>query len=70
MRCYICDVRLSPDEINYDAEHGRYDPCYTCQDASGTNTFQKATDLEILEAISDEEEQPVETQNHTEDSLS
>lgn len=34
MRCYICDVILSPTEIQVDKRTGEYEPCSKCRDAA------------------------------------
>ncbi len=52
MRCNICDALLSPEEIKFETDYGRYAPCRRCIDASGvlaTNT--EPTELEELEAL-------------------
>lgn len=52
MRCNICDARLSPEEIEFERDFGRYAPCRRCIVASGVS-LQSAdpTDLEELEAL-------------------
>jgi len=56
-RCYICDVKLSEAEIKYNSDYGRYNPCYTCINATPSKE-QTSIDMDILEAmtaISEEE---------------
>ena len=30
MKCYICDRTLDEEQVQYNEEHGDYDPCPTC----------------------------------------
>ena len=30
MRCYICNAVLEDDSVNYNEDHGDYDPCPSC----------------------------------------
>lgn len=34
MRCHICDAGLSPDEIEFEHDHGNFAPCFVCRKAS------------------------------------
>ena len=54
MRCYICDNSLSDNEINFNEDHKRYDPCFTCIDASDTRKFLTLEDeLDTLDISQD-----------------
>jgi hypothetical protein len=34
MRCAICDAWLSPDEMEFEHDHGNWAPCFVCKKAS------------------------------------
>ena len=60
MRCNICDAILSKDEINYNTDHKRYDPCGTCLAASTPKTF--ISPEELADMIEPDEHSPDEQQ--------
>lgn len=35
MRCHICDAELSDKEIQFNRDHGDWDPCGRCLDVIG-----------------------------------
>lgn len=39
-KCYICDNRLGPSEIEFEPDYGKWRPCNTCIDLSGERAFK------------------------------
>lgn len=56
-RCYICDVRLSDNEVVFNKDHNKYNPCYTCINASGPTLNERQVELDLLQAAADLEQE-------------
>jgi len=50
MRCYICDVTLSAEEVRFNKDHDKFDPCSSCL-AEINEVFGPLTDDEVDEQL-------------------
>lgn len=53
MKCHICDRQLSETEIQYNTDHGDFDPCGVCLEVI-QSCFEPADEEEITEQLDEE----------------